>query len=449
VNPPLDETITAPSSATHTCLLSSQVTNLFPGVTQTGHQIEAMGDVNGDGVADFGVSGKISNGTGGAASEGYLAVYFGRANQLPDLTAPNLRIRGMRALTGGTFYVGVCSPGDFDGVTTNGRLTSDIAVGEPFAATLHVIPGQGTWDSSTNLTINIATAGVLAANGAWSVTATGGAASQFGVRCGTGGEVLATPTGLGSGAKSELLVVQSGTADSRVFIFPGREFAGGQAETVTDLTGAASAEDQRSLRLRQESDQIRGGFGTNFQGAIDLNSDGVNDILVSNGARSPENIQGGIAGDGKTIYIFNGAKLQALVGQDVRVVVAGQPVLESWTGTNGWVLRSSASNNNRGVRAIGDFNSFSTGNPSRPSIDLAIGVNSATANPDSIEIRTNHTRGTIVHGSFPVIDGEFFNWYHNSDNAIAVWIDGGADLTGDGLLDIITGGNQGEVLIVR
>jgi hypothetical protein len=454
-SPALDQTLTDPEGPNHTCLLASEVASIsgLPAIVNgtTGNHIEPLGDVNGDGVADFGVSGKIVNGaTGGAPtpSNGYVLVYFGRSGQLPNLTAPNIKIFGIRAQSGGVFFTGFCGAGDFDGLTTNSRLTADIAIGEPFANLVHVIPGNGTWTTATNLDINLGLTGNI--TGAWSVggTFTNGSAALFGSRCSSAGDVLATPAGLGAGTKSDLLVLQSGSADSRVFLFPGREWSGSTAETITEnLGGAPTAEDARSLRLRQESDQVRAGFGVNLQGNVDLTSDGIPDVLISNGARSPEVVTGGVAGDGKSVYVFNGARFATLLGTDVRVTVSGNPVNESWTGTNGWVLKASVGSNNRAARAIGDFNAWSTGNPSRPSIDLVIADNASR----DVEIRTNHLRSAlnIVHGQFPVVDGTFFNIYNDVANAVGTWLEGGFDLTGDGLLDILSGSAIGEVLIIR
>ncbi|HRE88900.1 MAG TPA: hypothetical protein PK095_07120, partial [Myxococcota bacterium] len=81
---PDDLVVDTLSSATHACLLGSQMGTIFTGSTQTGHFVRPLGDVNGDGFGDFAVSGKIANGTGGGPSEAYMLVYLGRDGALPD-----------------------------------------------------------------------------------------------------------------------------------------------------------------------------------------------------------------------------------------------------------------------------------------------------------------------------------------------------------------------------
>ncbi len=446
---PAELTITAKSSANHTCLLSGDVAALFPGVlpavTQTGHLVQGLGDLNGDGVADFGVSGKMSNGTSGNASLGYVAVYFGRVGELPTLGAPNILVRGLRGLTGTAEFLGFCSPGDFDGVPSATRLTSDLVVTEPFANIAYVIPGLGTWSSATAIVIDRVAGGLPTAT-SWSVGGTfalpAGTPAGFGTRCAAAGDVLPTPSG--SGIKADLLLLQSGGADPRVFVFPGREWTGAVAETISEnLPPTPTGEDARSLRLRQETGTTTGGYGAALQGDVDLTGDGIADVLVSNPSRRPA------VGDGKSIDLFDGSKLAALAGSDVRVSVTDPLVLESWKGTNGWVLRSDINGQPFALRAIGDFDGWVDDGPTS---DLAIGnfTSNTLGNFAStkIALRLNRasTADAIVLGQYPVIDGVAVNRYQPIDNSLGLWIDGG-DLTGDGLIDIITGGNLGEVLI--
>ena len=466
-------TVDTLSSATHACLLGTQMGAIFTGATQTGHFVRPLGDVNGDGINDIGVAGKITNGAGGAASEGYMLVYFGRNNALPDLTAPNIRIRGIRALTGTTEFIGVCSPGDFDG--TGAVKTADIAFGEPFASRVHVIPGRTSWTTATNLTINLTpvfpTPGgtALVDNGAWTVETTGtwgitasapaGSPPALGLRCGSAGDVLPTPTGLGSGAKDDLFVHQSGSLDARIFIFPGREWTAGTVVQVSECVSAGcvespanvvTPEDPRAVRLRQDTDKLCQGFGGALQGGTDLTGDGVPDFLATLPLRSfdqPTSASCSIP-DGKSVFIFDGSKFAAAAGQDLRVQTNGVAPFEfGWTGVNGWALLASVNGQPFAARALGDFDGWQVGNPARSTFEIAIGNRLG----NTVSVRLNHVRPglNITQGQFPVVDGELKNPNSSADNSLGEWVDGGVDLTGDGLPDFLTGARTGEVLIIH
>jgi len=447
---PAELTITTKSSSNHTCFLGSDVAALFPDIspapTQTGHLVQGLGDLNGDGIDDFGVSAKTFNGASGAASAGYVAVYFGRSPTvqgdlgLPNLASPNLLIRGLRAFAGNGEFLGFCSPGDFDGITSNALLTSDLVVTEPFANVAYVIPGNGAWTAATHMVFRQVTGGLSTDGGAtlfntWSVGGTftnpTATTAGFGTRCTGAGDLLPTPTG--SGVKADLLLLQSGGPNPSIFLFPGREWTGVVATTVTEtLPAMPTGEDALSLRLRQEAAPTTvAGFGVAIQGDIDLTGDGIADVIASNPGRRPS------VGDGKSVSIFDGSKLAPLVGTDVRVISTGNPVNESWTGINGWVLRSDIVGQPFALRAIGNFDGVFNG-------DIAIGNNIGT----TIALRLNRAApaDSIVLGQFPVIDGQAVNRYQPAANGIGLWIDG-ADLNQDGMVDIITGSNLGEVLI--
>ncbi len=473
-NQPADVVVDTLSGPNHTCLLGTQMGALFVGSTQTGHFVRPMGDVNGDGVEDFSVAGKVTNGAANAASEAYVMVYFGRAGQLPDLLAPNIRIRGIRSLTAGNEYIGVCSPGDFDGVAVGGALTDDIAFGEPFASRVHVIPGRGTWNSATNLQLNLAPtfptpsgtalvdngAMTIETTGVWGITgsAPGGSPPVFGLRCGSAGDLLPTPAGLGTGAKGDLFVYQSGSLDARVFVFPGREFTAGTVVQVTECVAAGcvespanvvTAEDQRSVRLRQDNDKLCTGFGGGLQGGVDLTGDGVEDLMVTHPSRSPDFPTAAVCSlpDGKSIFVFDGARLATQLGNDVRVGSTAVAFEQGWVGTNGWVLRSSVNGQPFAARAIGDFDGWGAGDPAAPTIDIAIGNRLG----NRVSVRLNHERPglSISEGQFPVVDGELASPYSAADNSLGEWVDGGVDLTGDGLPDFLTGARTGEILIIH
>ncbi len=453
---PAITTISTLSGPDHTCLLGGAAFFNHVNVNQAGHHVASVGDINGDGLGDFGMSGRLTTGSGGVLGEGYVVVYFGKANALPDLTNPNLRFRGISIGLGGTFgndYSGFCGTGDFDGAA---GATDDLVITEPFINRVHVIPGRTSWTASTSLQVHFyagqAVPPEVYANDVlemWTVqTATNswgspGSPPIFGFRCAPAGDVLPTPAGLGTGVKDDLLIHQSGSNDARIFVVPGRSFTANTVVSVSEapVSPAPDTEDGRTLRLRQEATGIVGGFGSSLQGNVDLNNDGVPDVIVGHSPRRT----GAPGGDGKSLYIFDGGKLAALAGQDVRVTVSGSPIDDTWGGTNGFVINAPI---NPGipyaVRAIGDWDGWETGGEG--TIDIAFGDAAGL----SAFLKLNHFRAPgIALGQFPVLDGEVVNQYRPVGGSIGTWVDGDADLTGDGLPDFITGSNFGDVLIVH
>lgn len=468
----------------HVCLIANGASPFFAGasVNQFGHHVIGLGDVNGDGLDDLGVSGRISTGNATTtAGEGFVLVYLGAADALPNLSAPNIKIRGIRIGSGngpagaysfGTEYSGFCGAGDFDGaIGTGGETTHDIAIGETWDSKVHVIPGQTTWTGASNLTYDISVAGVLGgapsntALGAWTVSAANGGtpgtwgpnANQpaiLGFRCMSAGDILSTPAGGGDGPNDDLIVLQNSSNNSRVFLFAGRSFAPGTAVVVhetPDPTISATNEDPRSLRMRQEVAGLgpAGGWGSTLLGGTDLDNDGVPDVLIGNVSRRDT--------DGMDLHVFSGAALEGFLGGDVDVDIdpddAGQQlpqkVGDTWLGTNGYVQFV---NINTAVpfalRPVGNFDGLLDGSPPGETIDLAFGDKEG----DQAFLKLNQylPDASIELGVYPVLDGEMVNRYAvplGSVGSIGTWVDGGADFDGDGLPDLITGSNLGQVLI--
>ncbi|MCC6619605.1 MAG: hypothetical protein IT385_00025 [Deltaproteobacteria bacterium] len=464
-----NETITTPSGTHHRCL----TTNIFTGSGNPfmGHEIAPLGDLNGDGIDDFGVTGRLGDHT--AASLAAVAIYLGRIGELPDLSNPQIIVRGMLPnLT--TLYSGLCSAGDFDGVLDGGVATSDFVVTAiPATAKnwLAVFPGRASWtptmsqlviDLSTDLDATIAAHGGLKIE--WDERNNDGTPANggsFGTRCAPAGDVLPTPGGLGTGTKADLIVSQTGIMDGRIFVIPGRAWAPGAIEVLTeDIAGIvtpSTAEDLRSVRLRQDNDTaLKNGFGNALFGGVDLNNDTIPDIVVVNPNRSfdASTCTGSgctpTLGDGKSIHIFDGSKIAAAAGLlahriGAPTAPASPPEDHIYVGTNGWIVRTSVGANPRSVRPITDFNDTLV--LGRPSIDLVI----SNFLGNEASIRTNHFGGpkSFPLATFPVIDGVFENNVTTGTDSTGTWLDGGYDLSGDGRKDLIAGSRKGQLIIVR
>lgn len=444
------ETISAPAGINHNCLTPSIAATVIAGIDRVGDHVAALGDINGDGLADFGIVTRkpwTAPYEGNPNREMLFFIYLGAdAAVAQDLAAPDVIIRGITAQSGtaGVGYVSACGVGD-----VNGSGPEDLAFGEPSLSRIHIIPGRSTWvkaGAGGPEIIDLAAAGAIAAQGGMTFTMTvaqGG--PLFGGRCGRAGDVLPTPAGQGGADIGDILVAQIGFDFGRVFVLPGRVWTAGATETLTQYLTTPTAEDQRSLRLRQEltGQELDSVFGTDFQGAVDATGDGVPDILVGTSNRSLS------AGrDGKSVYLFDGAGLADLVGTDVRINIGANPLVAgSWRGVNGWVLRSDLPARFGVLRFLPGFTGVSFGNPAFEPPHLL----HANTNSDEIRLRANHEDidSDYELGLFPVQDGDAFNNFTAGSISIGAWLTGGFDFTGDGALDIVTGTNFGEVLIIR
>ncbi len=454
---PMESTIDTLSGVNHDCLVDASP--LFPGeqVREAGSHLAPLGDVNGDGFDDFAVSGRFGDGAGGFNSEGWVAIYLG-SRQRPDLAAPHVRVRGLVSVPHTNAinvpFNAVGPAGDFDGATTGGVLTDDIVLGEPGDNRAHVLPGDGFWNpATTNLVIDLdedvsnddsavrQAHGMLTFDTDFADPSANSRGDLFGNRCGAAGDVLPTPGG-GPDGLSDILILQSGEDNARLFVIPGRPITPGASVSLSkDVSSGVlmTPEDAVGVRLRQDANvSAEPGFAATFQGGHDLTLDGVADIIVGHKSRS-------------TVSVFDGADIVSSLGGDhfVGAMLAANPanpaIGTSVAGTNGYALGASVNGEFRSINTIGDFNSWAQGAPTQ---DLAIG----DADGESVELRMNSVGGGISLGAYGVVDGYFENIYQTGDNtqfSVGFWVDGGVDLTGDGRLDIVSGGANGELVIVR
>ncbi|PKN57733.1 MAG: hypothetical protein CVU56_09400 [Deltaproteobacteria bacterium HGW-Deltaproteobacteria-14] len=462
-DPAPEEVLTTATGANHDCLLSA--TSLFTGSVpkSAAAAINGLGDINGDGVDDFGVTGRFGDGVGNFTGEGFALIYLGRTGG-PDLANPDVVIRGLQHVGGvsGASNIALCGVGDFDGLDDGGGTADDLGVGEPAYNRFHVIPGRTTWtpgqarvtidflfDSDNNPTNGEPDdSSMRVSNRVFSVYGPTFAITSglFGAQCGAAGDILPTPAGGGSGAKGDVVFWQSGSSDARLFVIPGREYTAGTivnvSQSVTDA-GFPTSEDSISVRLRQESAGIQAGFGANFRSNVDVTGDFVPDIIAGCRRRSSD-VSGG---DGKSVYIFDGAKLASLVGTDVRVNIGTNPKVDlSWRGTNGFVLDVPVNSEPGAIGTAGNFDEFYSGSPPTPGTDLLFGGSGF----GRVRLRSQHKlQNVIEYGQYPVQDGELTDIFGAGALALGTWIAGGFDLDNDGKLDFATGGGAGQILIVH
>jgi hypothetical protein len=300
--------ISATSSANHDCILDGADTGL-------GTQIAAAGDVNGDGADDIIVS-------AGYSSVGYAArarVYLGTTNGTFISHTPALTITGIST----NFLLGapIGAGGNFNGDvhSTTGHPLNDLVVGSNLTALrAFVIPGAASWPAST---LDLTNAADLTSFGVVTIQQTGATGNNFASRVTIVGDVWQTP----GTVYDELALHQTG-GNHQVVIVKGRATTPGVASTLTFTfnTDGTGANDLDVMRLRYDATAVNTSFFP-FRPArsADVDGDGYLDVLVGHGRDT-------------RLYVFDGASIQSLAGQEVRVAgVVGNAIGDAVPGTRG------------------------------------------------------------------------------------------------------------------
>ncbi len=410
-----------------------------PSAKDLASHIAALGDVNGDGFADFGVSGKTDS------ALGFVAVYLGAEDGGPDLGSPDVLVRGIQA-SSGSAYAGFCGAGNFDGDGVGAgddRVeVDDIAVGEPTADRINVIPGRAEWTpGQTTVVIDVGAVDFTSSWSAQTYQADFGEPVMFGNKCTAAGDVLPTPNG--GSAAHDLLVLQSGSDDARIFVVPGRAYEASGARMLTNLADVPSDEDTISVRLRQDYSPTlayQSGFGTSIQGNVDLTGDEINDVLVAHAGRGTSD------NDGRAVYVFDGQAIRGAQGGDLRVDAGDNAqVGGSWPGANGFIIEADPNSQFRAVSAVGDFDGWEWDGAATP--DIAICNNGF----DAVQLRVNHETapGPEVLGLFPTHEAVITNPETDGMFSAGLWVGGDIDVDGDGWTDMLIGTGKGALVIVR
>jgi cysteine-rich repeat protein len=290
-----------------------------------GSPVVALGDVNGDGIDDFGAG---AGGLGAPATPEQLRVWLG-ATSWPPADAPTLVIRGMASgIIWGTTAAG---GGNFNGDTRadTGLPLEDIAIGSRQENAAFVIPGQAVWPAAT---LNLADPAERAAFGVsrFSV-ADAPSDATFGFRVAFVGEVLP-----GSGAPCHDLAVAQSKGEGQVYVIAGQQTAADRV--FTQSQGAGSPDNAVTIRLVQETDSQKSAFGAGLA-AADLDGDGLSEVIVNH----PTNAR---------VHIFRGSAMNIATGSNMRILAAGSALYDGVRlGVNGTLLEGAFEN----VAPAGNF----------------------------------------------------------------------------------------------
>ncbi len=428
-----NETIDTLTGTNHSCLLNPSDLLGGSAIVSKMAYPQRLGDLNADGYDDFGIHGVETN---GGTDSGFFAIWLGkptvgRINIAMD--EPNIIIRGIVHTSLGP-YSGSCSAGNFDGLNN----TDDFVIGEPANNQVYIIAGDANWNATTtHVVYDLTTPADIQTLNPFVIKFLPNISNNlFGISCATADDILPTPSS-GTPNKKDLAILQEGSADSRVFIFAGREWTTGMTVTVNEtlVMGSESPEDLISVRLRQDSIGLKIGFGSGLMGGIDFNQDGISEFVVAHSNRGLGD------GDGKTVFIFDGSTIASFTGEDLRI--EGVTNLdESWISPRGTILINDDSAYS--IAATNLDGLLSTNG--EPKMDILL--NSS----DKVDFRFNHewpSNGLEIF-DFPVNDGTIINVNFPMNNSFSTgrWIEANADIVGaDGVPDIITGSAKGEILI--
>ncbi len=408
-----DLTFTAGSGANYLCIQG-------PANSRAGTPVVGLGDINGDGVDDVGAG-------EGSASPAYayaLRVYLGRTGGVT--TTPNVTITGMKSVAMGIVVAG---RGDFDG-----DGVADILIGSSPDNQAFLVPGNATWTTASNVTIDLTSAADRAAHRVVTFALSGALPTTlYGVNVGFVKDVDL------DGFDEAAVVATADLNPSAILVTRGREVAAAMTLTASRLNDG-TGDDANVVRLQPDSG-AKGGLGINaLDGAWDLDGDGRGDVFAGHYYE----IQTGTTNKGQ--YGFYGAALASRFGQAIRVAAAPTPAADGviYRNEKGFTIGGSY---DRSV-VIGNFDDDPA---AAPSADLAYVLYSTGATYGKVFLRLNlvDPQGAFGQGSFPhqapvLVDpdnpsGALFGRFR----AVPV-----GDFNGDGFPDLLVGTNVAGYVVL-
>jgi hypothetical protein len=383
--------------------------NGFEDLAHAGSAVAGIGDINGDGYADFAVAAPQAN--AGGTGKGQVYVVYGNKTGLPPTLTLNalgsngFTITGLTNLTqlgSGIFATGV-GPGVAGLGDVNGDGIDDFVVGAQNAA-----GGKGQayviFGSKTAFPSNFDLATLNGANGFSLTGAT--AADAFGASVGGAGDF--NGDGLNDIVVSSPLAPGGGTDRGSVYVVFGSKNgfpADVSASTINGTNGV-------TINGVADNDQI----GNSVAGADDVNGDGFSDVVI--GARKVA------TNKGAAYVVFGGKTPPATIS------------LSGLTGANGFSITGTNANDQVGwsVSGAGDMNGDGlsdvvVGAPGVATLKGAAYVvfGSKTAFPATVAVSSlNGTTGFTING---IAAGDELGWS----------VAGGKDINSDTLSDIVVG----------
>jgi len=392
--------------------------------TGVGYMVAGLGDIDGDGIGDWAL------GYGGPTE--HIDVFAGQVSGTPPIgTTPYLRLTGQSYSTtnlGSQVY----RIGDFDG-----DGLADIGVGSRRTNIFYIILGNAALTPGDPLTtIDVTNAATYGTFRVVRVAVTGAAAdSYFGMNAVGAGNML--PDVGDDGTPPGEVAIYMQNSPNQVFLLKGRAVT----TSPVDLTLSASATGTATnngevVRFFKEATATEGLFGIDLSGGFDLNGGGVPDLVIGHylqGLNQPSLPY--------TVYVLYGETLAPRLGKNVVGVSLTNPPPAAvgegtYAGTYGVVIAG----NYRRPAILGDFDG-ATGTHA----DLVMHDLSSTT-WGSVWVRLNNmaTTPAIPRGTFPYVDLTITSPYAGQPaSAFGNTVFPLGDFNGDGYPDILVGTRNG------
>jgi hypothetical protein len=386
--------------------------------SQVGASVYPLGDINGDGLADFGI--RVQRNQDNTVAP-LIRIYLGdESGTLPAV--PDLQLRyGTQPYTAAQFTL--AGAGNFTGDLNGVRPVDDLLVGVYLQGKAFVIPGSVSWVRGSNLVIDLSKADDLEA---WHVgvlqLAGVPTTERFGHYVGRVGDVL-QDTGE---AYDDILVTRSVVPNTAAYIIAGRPLP---ATTVISLSSAldgSQVADADAVRLLPDSGlETYAGFCAEIFGGVDFNDDGQPDVGCNHllaGAQSK-----------KSIYIFAGTAVAGARGGSLKVNGNQKISDDTWKGAGGMVIAGNFGN----AKLAGNFDDAPA--DVSTSVDLVYGDYNGWVKFGNVYLRLNRAaQGQAV--PFPIVSLHLKDPFNPEGTSF-----GGqkiaplGDFNGDGFVDLSVG----------
>ena len=392
----------------------------------------AVGDINGDGVADI-IIGAEGGDPGGDSAAGETYVIFGRdvssqgdfasTINLSSLGSSGFIINGIDPADVSGTPVGIAGDVNYDGIT-------DLLIGAPLAdpgsnsaaGEAYLVFGSTSIGSSGNIELS-------SLNGTNGIIFTGKEASD------QAGQSVAGIGDINDDGIADFAIgapqAQTGTptnSQGQTYVFFGVDSTQGGSLSSGGTVSLSSLNGSNGFVLNGAANSDYAGFSVSSAG--DINGDGINDLLIGAPLAEDSNGSGGVE-EGETYVVFGNFGIGS----------TGSIDLGSLSGSDGFVLVGLGQNEESGnrVSAAGDVNGDGFD-------DLLIGAqkastpNNSSAGEVSIVFGGSSVgaSGTFQLSSIDGINGFTLQGNSGSD-ALGSSIAAAGDINQDGTADIIVG----------